>query len=499
MLDLKELHSRVQKGELAPVRDRILRAVDKGRFDRADAAALARLAMRAGAPELGLRILHRIVHPPPRVVAKATQAETAEYAICLVKSGALEEGEKLLSGIGEKDCPQASFYRAVAHVARWDYAEAIPCLRRYLATPGLSRYDRLVGQVNLAAALVFEGKFVPADALLAELLHRSSVEGHRLMLGRVLEISAESLIDQKRWDKAGAFLDHAEKRLATTGSADETYVRKFRAILALARRPGERRALAPLRAVREEAQRAGLWETVRHCDRAEAVLLQDEALLARVFFGTPYPAFREKLLLDYGSVPERLLESYDWCPGGEGRGDCREGMDLLSGRLFDGKAGLKPGTLPHRLMVALTSDGYRPLRIAELFARLHPDLRFNPFSSRPIVHNAVLRVRLWLKERGIALEIAESKGGYRLAGRGKFAIRISSSALQGRRYSAEIGKLRTVWPSASFSSGEAEQLLGLPCRTAYRLLQSAVEDGLLAREGRSRGTRYRFLKTASRK
>lgn len=483
---LTAIHELILKAKGSRARALLEALVDKG-IPRAHAARAAQLAWRLDAPALGLRLLHPLVRPRPRKPVEATEEERAEYAQCLVRAGAPLEGARILESLGKSRLPSVLLYRAGLLISEWNYAESIPWLSRYAKAPGLEPYQRLVGKVNLAAALVFSGQNVKAGALLRDLLYTSSLRGFDLMLGRVLELTAENFLARKRWGEAKRFLKVARERLKESGGVDELFVRKYEAVVAL--HEDRERGVDEIRGVRAEASQRGHWETVRDCDRIEATATRAPELLAHVYFGTPYPAYRDWLLAQYGRVPREALAEYLWNP--KGSGAVTRTLDLLTASA--GEAPLAPvGSVVHRLLVTLAGDFYRPLRLPGLFAKLYPDRFFDPVTSPPLVHDATTRLRGIFREHGLPLAIEETNGFYRLTATAPFGIRITAQDILGERYGQELKRIRECFGGEPFSATDAAKLLGLPQRTVFRMLQQAREAGMLERSGKARATRYVF-------
>src|SRR5206468_2581133 len=118
-------------------------------------------------------------------------------------------------------------------------------------------------------------------------------------------------------------------------------------------------------------------ETVRDCDLHRSVATKDEKLLLHVYFGTPHPTFRERILAEYGgsvALPSRYL----W----KKTGKSSRILDLTDPEAL----GLKPGQLLHRALLLLCSDFYRPVRLAALHSRLFPDRYFHPTATPNQIH-----------------------------------------------------------------------------------------------------------------
>ncbi len=404
----------------------------------------------------------------------------------------MDEGERLLATVTPAQVPKSLLYRAGILVSRWDYPASIPVLAAYLKTPGLEPYQKLVAKANLAAAKLWENRPRDAAPLLRELLHTASLRGFDLLLGRGLELTAESYIVGNDWGKARSFLTAARKRLAASDSLDALFVEKYAAVTDYLGKGGKA-AKKALSGVRAGAAARGHWETVRDCDRFLALGGRDEKLLRHVYFGTPYEGYRRKLLEDFRSDGSSIGDSYVWNPAGGG--EPKRTLDLFTGELEGASEGLTPGSLMQRLMLALAWDFYRPVRLAELHARLHPGRFYNQATSPRAVHDAIRRLRRWLADNEVPLSIEESFASYRLEAHGAFGIRIHrSGAAQAKRYGPWLETLRRAFGKEPFVMAVAAKKVGVPPRTMQRVLSEAVEDGSLARAGKGSATRYRFLR-----
>jgi hypothetical protein len=482
--DWKALASKIdrgiRRGEGRQARESLLKATEKIP-PREWLADFANLAWRASDPALGIRLLNPIVRPAERKPKEASEKERAEYGICLVKIGAVREGEALLAALS---LPEALLYRAFALVARWDYRGSIPLLEKYLASPRLSKYQSFVGQVNLAAALVEEGVQPQATYLLRELTHDLHLHGHALLLGRVLLLSAENFMHRRDWKQAASFLERAERLLQQSESLDHFLIRKFRVINEFLKKPGPG-TLSCLRELRLEAADWKHWETIRDCDRTEALATADTALLHHLYFGTPHAAFRERLVR-LSAKKLSLPNRYAWKLG-RGKGPC---LSLASGRA--GGTELKVGQALHRLCAALASDFYRPLRTTELHALVFPDEFFHPIHSPQKMRRLLTRLRQFFSESGLPLEVGESDGSYRLTAKGPCTIEVAAPGKPVERGNALVERLRERYGETVFSAGDAASLWGVSSRTARRHLDDAQNEGAIEALGRGKARRYRL-------
>lgn len=457
---------------------------------------VAGLARRVDMPLAGIRLLNPLVRPTDGGKSSASPAEIAEYSGCLTFIGAGAEASELLKELSPEECPESLLFRSFAHFSQWEYGATIPLLKRYVRSPKLTDYARAIGNINLLAALVYEKHFTEALNLRNRLAAECRSKGYVRLLGNCFELAAAIFVEQRRIKEARSTIAEA-KALATENRAiDIFYAQKWEVVLNFMLSPKRENTLSALHAIRAEAQNRGLWETVRQSDAYEAVYLRNAGLCAQVYFGTPFPKFREQLLKDYGSfsVPEEYL--YRLQPG-ESSGV----LDLLTGTFQTSKSAnsprMKPGQVCHRLLNILFSDLYRPLRVAVAHHELFPEQHFNPSSSAHRVHESVRRLRSELNQRKIPLVITETDGFYRVSAKKPIEVRFSK--VDGLPDSDLVGfsLLAERWPNDEFTVQESLKFLRVSKRTAIRTLNRLELAGKVVRIGQSSSTRYRLQSTSA--
>lgn len=482
-----QLDEKMKAGRDVEVRQALL----KTRFaqvPRRLLASFAALALRAQLPDLCVRLLHPIVRIADHV-SDAADEEKAKYAAGLARLGMPSEALALLKEIDADKLPEVYLYEITALFSRWEYAPSVPLLRKYLQSSELNEYQREVGKVNLAAALVHTRKHEEAKALLSQLHEISRCKGYQLLLANTLHLSAEEALLRGDWTSAESALSESLSLLSDDKSLDAFFVRKWRAIMNVIR--SRTVALGELDAIRSEALERKHWETIRDCDLFDGVARKDHDLLRHVHFGTPFESFRERIRDEFG-VNLDVPASYVW--------EIRPGagapiFSLQSGRLL-GKEG-KLRDLPpteRKVLVALASDFYRPFRLPQLFERLYPGEYFNPESSPFRVHQTKDRLRSWFKKAKLPLTISEDNGWYRLEATAPFSLEIGDQAKAPENW--EVARLKAKWAEQPFSATQAGETLGVSAQTALRLLKRAEEEKTVERSGGGPKTRYRFLKAA---
>lgn len=481
MKTLAEIEKWIREGQ-APLARQAITARANRPFAREERVQWAALARRSNLSLLSLKLLSPVVRPARGIPTNPTPAELTEYAAALLRVGAYNEAVALLNSVPGKDYPDAWLFRAFANFSQWEYGASIELLRSYLASPVLSDYWRQVGRVNLAAALVFEKKANEADSLLGELKRETQSQGNILLLGNVLELTAQNAISEKRWDEAKEYLESAERLVKRGEGLNSFFISKWNAILGLLD-CGDETSLRRLAEVRKEALALQHWETVRDLDFFLAKATGNQALLLHLHFGSPFPAFRKRLSSE---ISKDLPSSYDWKLGPAGKS--RATYDPL------GKS-LKPGTTLFRLFDVLSSDFYRPFRIPALHEKAFPGEYFNPYSGFNRMRKVLQRLRSELKSGKVGIQIEQHKGNYRLVAEKPVSLKVTRSEATRDPVVIFVDRLGERWRKSPFSAREAASQFGTSHRTANRLLSQAESRGLVEKTGQTRAIVYRVRRT----
>jgi hypothetical protein len=488
----------VRAGNLGPATALLVKVPIKD-VPRADLAPLAALARRAGLPRLALRMLNPIVRPEKGWIEDpATESEKAQYGVALIGVGATPEALRIFESIDTARAPEGLLFHAFGLIGQWRYAEAVPLLDRFL-TVRPEPYLGLVGRMNLAASLIYVGNLVRARQILREGTEQAEEQGATRLAGNARELTAQLLIREGELARARAHLKNALALPGASASLDGFFSRKWLAVCDLMESRGSTEALEGMLRIREEAVGRLHWETVRDVDAHLAVRARRAEELAKVYFGTPFPDYRKRLLEDFGPDSELPLE-FVWrtqlgLGQRPGEFDLFRGQDLGRSRRGGRGARLKPGLLLG-LLRALSSDFYRPLRPATLFSELFPDEFHNPLSSPHRVHEIVLRLRHWFKEEAhLSVGIEQLAGAYRVRTSGSYGIRVRLERSGQSQAAFVLETLRKKLPAVTFTAEAAADVLGLSPRSARRFLSQGAREGLLESLGAHSNRRYSFKRT----
>ncbi len=470
----------------------LLSEVDHKEIPRAQAQPCAQLCVRAGLFHQALSILLPIVHPEERIKDPVTDAELATYALALVKIGSTDEALQLLAKVSDA-CPEKHLHTAFALQGIWDYEGAFVHLSKYLSLPGLSDYQIAVAEINLLAAMIPTSRLEAARSLQLDLRKSFAKAGWSLLLKNLQELSCQLLIRTDDLSEAKTALENIENEFGVQESIWDFFIAKWKAYVELRLSPSSQKAREKMVALRAKALELRHWESVRECDRALAQATQDRDLLLKVYFGTPYAAYRQSVFREaqtWLTIPDQFV------------------LGSASGRLFDLKRAmsvdqtiqLKPGQALHRCLVATTADLYRPLYEGNLHAKLFPGEYFNPLSSPVRVLNVVKRFRRWLEEYNLPLALEVASHSYHLVWRDHAAnfgliyaredATISTKEELGS--SVALDRLSKALGGDEFSSVEAADVLQVSKSSIVKALGWGVENGRLIKSGSGRTTRYSF-------
>jgi hypothetical protein len=370
-------------------------------------AQYAQLCRRAGLFRLSLQFVHELIHESKA----ATQQDLFEYACGLRRVGLINESLRILD---RRMPPSArtSLQKAFCHIQRWDYGAAASLLLLALEMhPGEA--ESRAARVNLAASLVVLGEYDAAAKWLAPLESECKQHSFHHYLN-CREIRAQIHILRGDLNGAKAILNDSILSVGAGEGPAKLMLHKWQHIIDMAQGPREqaRRAMAEFK---QQVRAAGHWESLRSIDWELARVTGDFDLAAKVYFGTPFPAFRQQILSsEFGpSMPDHIL-----------RTDAR--WKGQTPKLINGMTGqnmpFKFGSLPYRTSLLMLSDNYQPWTVYRLFDGLFGEETFDPFTSPNRIYQICDRIKTELKKKKIPLELRSSGQGFRLRPRDEGAV-----------------------------------------------------------------------------
>ena len=485
-------------GLLKQARCELLALLDRRKLDREIYWELASLARLADMPDRGVKLLFRVVRPPLGRRSDASELEQAIYAQCLNEIGSTGEAFQLLEGLNAKKLPRVLLYRSLCLINRNDWGGTIPLLSSLSTHPAALSYEKVTARVWLAGALVHGfGNMHRARKLLAEALREATPDFGRVLHKHAKRFLIESLVADENWHKVEQELENLAK---ISQEDDDPYfsifVRHQHSIVEYAKHGKPRKLDVSLRNVSRDYQRLHYWEDARACELGRATRLGDTESLRRLYVGTPFPHFRTKIraLLTDDELP---TTTFNW-PLGVSMSSTHF-VDIADGSSSFSAFKLARGTMLQRLLEILTIDLYRPQRVTELHERLHPGEYFNPASSPDRVHQLLKRLRAWIRQARLPLEIFEYEGMYELRATISLSLRLAvdreAQAAQQRstvKAHGALATLRAAFNTREFTAGDVAEKLTCSRPTAVRMLTAATSQEVVQRIGAGRATRYRF-------
>ncbi|MGZ3745406.1 MAG: hypothetical protein ACXWRA_16530, partial [Pseudobdellovibrionaceae bacterium] len=279
----------LRRGEIGLATE-LLKSLKYSKVPREFRLPLAKLCRRSGLWINGLRLLGKLVRPPEEGHPQATEVEMAEYALLLMKGGAIEEAKYILQNLSPQSVPELEMYQAFCEMAGWNYGETILLLKKYLAS-ATNEYQKLIAKVNLAAALVWEEHTAEASVAVENLIYEAKSSNSLRLLANGLELRSQILIQAGDFEGCRKSLETANKLLSEGSSSDRLFIYKWQAICMALKNKNQQ----PLQDFRKIAESSLQWESVRECDFFSLRISFDEDLFRHLIMGTPHEPYRIKV------------------------------------------------------------------------------------------------------------------------------------------------------------------------------------------------------------
>jgi hypothetical protein len=497
---LENLEQKVRLGQFQWVVDE-LSARKKNRKNSAlfksFALEIGKIYRRIGLPMETLRLLKPETHH--NYEGSAVSAVKAEYAIALLQVGAESEAENTLGDLHPKDYPECLLYNAFVYFRKWDYTGALPHLTKYLTLieKDFDPYRILVGQVNLAAALVGAEKFSEALTVIASALKTAGLSDYRLLHSNLLEIQTQVFLSLERWKDAERNLKNSRALTGAGNQLNNLNCDKWEAIMLLLKNGYSEKISVAFDVLRRRARSLRAAEAIRQLDLYEASATRSQKLIDTLFYGSPQPGYRNMLKLRFKN--EKFTDPHWDLTLGPRKTKSAKIFEVHSGRdvttstqkIGISKRLLSPDTLPLKLISALLRDFYKPATIGFLFQELFPGEAFDPDLSVGRVHQAIFRTRKFIaKHLPGQLEILNEGSRYQLNSPRGLTLRLLNPE---KNISSDDGFywISDLEMGRVFSIRDLQKLSGFEKRTLFLKLKNAVTAGYFEKIGRGPQTRYR--------
>lgn len=448
----------------------------------------AELANRFHQPLFALKALHRFINPEKPFHQKAADKQKMIYGYSLCLLGATGEALDLLNSVQSVVSPEVNFTKALTYFRQWNYVQSIPLLRQYIADPNLDDYRRVIGEVNLAAALIAMSDWDQALPLLHQIQSICRDRNYELLLGNCFELEAQVLFFQKKYDLALERLAIARTLLENQKGLYLLFVDKWIHVCHLFKNPTAENLLN-LQQVRSQAVLLEEREIIRECELFEAIAMQNELLLKKVIMGTPSEHYRQRARQLYGRN-FNALGQFGWDLNGQA-GDDSSTIILNPYEKKSDSTALYERPQLLALLEALTLDFYRPCHLGGLFKSIYPDELFNPYTSPARVLRLLKRLDQWFTANKYPLRIDFKKSEFSIQATGAVRVIIH----RGQKLSAAGARwteLKSAFKNRTFTTAKVSSVMGLSATSAQRLVKQALAEGKIQAFGHGRSTTYKF-------
>lgn len=436
----------------------------------------AHIARRLGQPDLIITLLNPIVRSEKKLQQPATTNEKAIYGLGLFRLGAFKEAEKILESIDANLDAQIYFYKASLYMNQWNYAKAVPLLRRYVLDSTITPYQRFVGELNICASLVSLKRNKAAVLAIKKLMKKLEKTDYNLLKGNLFEIKSQLHYNLEDYDQVIKDLETSDSLLKSADLVSRLFVTKWRILTDLQKNKKSDLPLKQLADFKIKAQEFREWELVRDCDMHLALFEKNKHLLLKVYWGTFFDKYKEKIL-NLGLEKKIIDPDFYW-----EHGQTEKKIDLVE---------LAPTKSIKLLFYFLTRDFYRPFRSTELFGLIYPDEFFNPQTSVKRLQTLIDRARRWLVSKKIPIEIKNYRNEYMIKATAPIQLKIT------QYFKSEDVKIdnyqRIQKIKASFSSKDFAQAFEISQRTAVRIIKELCQKHRLKMTGFGSKRRYQFV------
>ena len=481
---LDELERMIQNSNLLSVRNEVksITAKDVPRFL---VARFSNLLKRIGEIKMALKILNPIIFNP---MASPEVEEIIEYASCLSRASLEDESIAMLNKIKNYSNPEIQFELAAAQIKKWNYSEAIPLLNEYINSQGQDPYRICVGKINLGAAYLYSNQLQLAENQLHQILPSVQGKGHELLCGYTLLLLTEAALLDRKLEIAEKFLNSSAQKLNNFNHRYGLYFKKWKIIIKMIKESGSKESLFGYEELRKNAAKLRNWNVICDLELFRGVASNNTEAIKHLYYGVPYQGLRNRILFVWGK-PLSLELFYDRRIGPKSN-EAKEIFDVTTCTDLSTGNSLKAGQTLFRLMRALSSDFYSPFLTTKIFSIVYKNTSYNPFSSSEQVYKAIRRLNDWLKKNKSPLYVESTAEGYRLRSKNPYILRLPLQFSINTSLEGFITKLASCGLVDRFSLKAVVKKLGIPNRTASRLLSDAVASGYLLRQGKGKNVNY---------
>ncbi|MCK6598739.1 MAG: hypothetical protein L6Q37_10280 [Bdellovibrionaceae bacterium] len=454
---LQQLEEKLKTGHTKEVLIH-LNQINIVQLSREERLPLAELARRAGAPELAIKFLIKIIYPASsKVFFTPSPDEYLSYASSLRALGFLKEAREVLENVAENTHPAVLLQRALLLFSEWKYIESIRLLKRFIKSKNISDYQKVIGEVNLLSAYISSENYQKALTLGEDLLRKTKENSYYLLHGNCLELISQYYIFTQQYSKAKEYLNKAEFVLKDFTGIYYYYVKKWQIVLMLLTNEKPSDFESQFLSLKNIAKNKNFSEIVRDLDFFKALNEQNETQLINILAGTPIPSYlhRAQILLKRKiSIPNKIL------------------LNISINNFFDyNTRAFLSKPLLRKLIWLLSKDFYKSISVGQAFSVLYPGEYFNPETSIKRVDNLIYRLNSYFKKNHPTLFIVRKQFSYKFNSHEQVVIyrRLSSNS------DLALSLFKKNFTMSFFSRYDLQKILDISNSSAKRVVRSALE------------------------
>jgi len=426
---------------------------------------IAALLRRIGDYSLALKVIYpKIYNVDNQFQENSSPTDVADYSLLLLRIGANNEALLKLMQLDPNKALQRNIYIAYCYFSVRNYEAALPYLLEYIELSGLSEYNRIIGRVNLLSALVETNRIQEAIDLSGELIAELNENVHRRLLANCYELRGQALKLNDDFDQAK---DSLLESLRLLKQDSERY--QYTALLNLshlqAKKEGSEK---PLLEFIDKAKKSKKFELLRQADYFRLEFINDQDLFCRLYYGTPYNAFKHKLLKAYPQYKSSLEKQ--WFFGKDG-----VLVNVKEGK-FNSKQVLKVGSVCHQTFQALFYDLYRPRPLSVIHELISDGDPFIPVHTPNRIKQIVYRLNKELASEGVKIQVKIKKNYliWESEEKLRFVFEEGMEILNINRSYLKL--LKNQFGSEPFTRKEAQDTLQLSASQSKKVLKFLKED-----------------------
>lgn len=434
---------------------------------------------RSGLSEMAVKLLFPFVRRKGLNLKISTTEEKQEYAAALLDLGAIDEAKVLLNELKPLNSSKTYLYLGFLAMGQWNYKTAKINFIQFLQNSSLSsEYETLIGAVNLKACEVFlcdsKNESLRINQELNELIRITYERNFKVLFANLNEIQSQLFIKNKQLIDSKNHLDKISHIINNPQSKDHLFIQKWDLI---SKKPNlnasietKNEWIQSMLNLQLKAISLAHSETAHDIDFHLAAFSPE--LVIKVYFGTKSQSFRKKILDTYSF----LLPAYYWHTLNKNNSRYEFQLDCLT------YPDLKPGSIVHRVLMALVCDFYQLQNKYSLIFKIFPNDFFNPQTSINKLHQALSRTRKWLLKNKIPFKISEQDSKYSLVGNGRIKIYLSdiNNHKDDLKVYSLMEQLKQKLSHPIFTSKEVVSILQLNGpRKAQRMISNALKIGII--------------------